>query len=421
MTSPAASSETPGSRAPAPGPFIPGPRLQREGSASGPLAGLRFAAKDLYDVAGETTRGGNDDWAADARPALATAWAIRRLLDSGASLDGKTITDELACGLLGNTSGDGMPLNPLSPARRPGGSSSGSASAVAAGLVDFAIGTDTGGSVRVPATFCGLYGMRPTHGAIPLAGCLALAPAFDTCGWFAREAGLLARVGDVLLPPPLENGDAEPGRLLHAADLFDLCAPAVATRLHEAAARLGSRPVAACYGAPSDHADTFWPFQGRQMWNTFGEWYRARPRRMQPGNDARFAAAAAISATDVQAVEPLRRRIAAHLGALLGTHGVLLIPTTHDVAPRREATLDELEMFRRRAHVNLAIAGLCGLPQVTLPLLGIDDASRPVGVGLSLLSARGNDRLLLRLSARIAASLGLADRTAPPLSRGLMP
>jgi amidase len=157
------------------------------------------------------------------------------------------------------------------------------------------------------------------------------------------------------------------------------------------------------------------------MWNTFGEWYRARPRRMQPGNDARFAAAAAITATDVQAAEPVRRRIAAHLGALLGTHGVLLVPTTHDIAPRRDATLDELEMFRRSAHVNLAIAGLCGLPQVTLPLLGVDDAGQPVGIGLSLVSARGNDRLLLRLSARIAAESGLVDPSAPPLSRGAIP
>ena len=402
-----------GGVSPACSPFVPGPRVQRAGACSGPLAGLHFAAKDLYDVAGEVTRGGNADWAAEARPALSTAWAIRRLLDAGASLDGKTITDELACGLLGNTSGDGMPLNPLSPERVPGGSSSGSASAVAAGLVDFAIGTDTGGSVRVPATFCGLYGMRPTHGAIPLAGCLALAPAFDTCGWFARDPGLLAQVGEVLLPPPMQHESLPPGRLLHATDLFDLCVPVVASRLRDAAARLGSQPVIACSGAPADHPDAFWPFQGRQMWNTFGEWYRAHPRRMQPGNDARFAAAAAISAADVQAAEPLRRRIAAHLGALLGTHDVLLIPTTHDLAPRRDASLEELEAFRRNAHVNLALAGLCGVPQVTLPLVGVDAAAQPAGIGLSLLSARGNDRLLLRLAARLAADLdlpGLAGR-----------
>jgi amidase len=392
-----------GGTAPAPSPFVPGPRVQREGATAGPLAGLRFAAKDLYDVAGEVTRGGNADWAAEARPALATAWAIRRLLDCGASLDGKTITDELACGLLGNTSGDGMPMNPLSPDRVPGGSSSGSASAVAAGLVDFAIGTDTGGSVRVPAAFCGLYGMRPTHGAIPLAGCLELAPAFDTCGWFAREPGLLERVGDMLLPPPSDADERPPVRLLHAADLFDLCVPAVAQCLHEAARNLGSAPVAACAGAPSDHPDAFWPFQGRQMWNTFGGWYRARPRGMQPGNDARFAAAAAITPEDVQAAEPIRRRIAAHLGRLLGPDVLLIIPTIHDFAPSRDATLDELEAFRRNAHVNLAIAGLCGLPQLTIPLRTTDAAGRPVAAGLSLLGPRGSDRWLLANAASIAS------------------
>jgi amidase len=137
------------------------------------------------------------------------------------------------------------------------------------------------------------------------------------------------------------------------------------------------------------------------MWNTFGDWYRARPRRMQPGNDGRFAAAAAISAAEVQAADPIRRRIAMHLGRLLGTDGVLLLPTTHDFAPARDATLDELEAFRRNAHVNLAIAGLCGLPQVTLPLAAVDDQGRPAGVGLSLLAARGNDRLLLRLATTL--------------------
>ena len=105
----------------------------------------------------------------------------------------------------------------------------------------------------------------------------------------------------------------------------------------------------------------------------------------------------------MQAAEPLRRRIAAHLGGLLGTHYLLLIPTTHDIAPRRDATLDELEAFRRNAHVNLALAGLCGVPQVTLPLVGVDAAGQPTGIGLSLLSARGNDRLPLRL--RLACTL----------------
>jgi amidase len=384
-------------------PFVPGPRLRVAGNIGGPLAGLRFAAKDLYDVEGELTGGGNADWARDAQPALATAWAIRRLLDFGASLDGKTITDELACGLLGNTSGDGMPPNPLSPARVPGGSSSGSASAVAAHEVDFALGTDTGGSVRVPATFCGLYGMRPTHGAIPLAGCLALAPAFDTCGWFARDAAMLARVGDVLLPPAPRT---EVGTLKVATDLIDLCTPVVAQRLRAAAAALGAQPVSALSGPSSDHPDTFWPLQGRQMWNTFGGWYGAQRRTMQPGNDARFAAAKAVTAEQVQAAEPMRRRIQAHLAQLLGDRDVLLLPTTHDLAPRRDASLDELEAFRRNAHVNLAIAGLCGLPQVTIPLIVNDERGEPAGVGLSLLAARGRDRMLLDLANELSQRPG---------------
>ena len=128
-----------------------------------------------------------------------TARAITCLVEAGASLEGKVHTDELAYSLNGENHFYGTPLNPRAPDRVPGGSSSGSASAVASGACDFALGTDTGGSVRVPASYCGLFGIRPSHGRIPLDGCMPLAPSFDTVGWFARDARLLERVGAVLL------------------------------------------------------------------------------------------------------------------------------------------------------------------------------------------------------------------------------
>ena len=179
--------------------FVPGPRISIEGAPNGPLRGLTFAAKDLFDVAGHPTGGGNHDWARVHPVPTRHAWAVQTLLDAGATLIGKTITDEVSLGILGENAFDGTPLNTRAPDRVPGGSSSGSAAAVAAGLCDTALGTDTGGSVRVPASFCGLYGIRPTHGRLDLTGMLPQAPSSDTTGWFARDAATFARVSSVLL------------------------------------------------------------------------------------------------------------------------------------------------------------------------------------------------------------------------------
>src|SRR5437764_5491855 len=184
------------------GAFVPGQRFRIEGRAGGPLAGLTFAAKDLFDVAGHPTGGGNPDWARSHPIPTRHAWAVQRLLDEGATLVGKTVTDEVSLGILGENPFDGTPLNPKAPDRVPGGSSSGSASAVAQGLCDVALGTDTGGSVRVPASFCGLYGIRPTHGRLDLTGMMAQAPSSDTTGWFARDAKMFARVSEVMLGEP---------------------------------------------------------------------------------------------------------------------------------------------------------------------------------------------------------------------------
>ena len=172
--------------------FVPGPRVHIDGRAGGPLSGLTFAAKDLFDVAGHPTGGGNPDWAKYNPIPTRHSWAVQRLLDAGATLVGKTITDEVSLGIVGENAFYGTPVNVRAPGRVPGGSSSGSAAAVAAGLCDTAIGTDTGGSVRVPSSFCGLYGIRPTHGRIDVSGMLPQAPSSDTTGWFARDAATFA-------------------------------------------------------------------------------------------------------------------------------------------------------------------------------------------------------------------------------------
>src|SRR5258708_6330914 len=200
------------------GAFVPGVTIHRGPRRSGPLSGLTFAAKDLFDVAGSVTGCGNPDWAATHEIAETNAWAVDALLEAGAALTGKTITDEISLGLLGINKFYGTPLNPRAPDLVPGGSSSGSASAVAGSLVDVALGTDSGGSVRIPASFCGLYGLRPTHGRISVAGMMTQAPSFDTVGYFARDAMTFSRVGAMLLGE--QASDDLPGGIVLAADCF---------------------------------------------------------------------------------------------------------------------------------------------------------------------------------------------------------
>ena len=207
------------------------------GAPAGPLAGLTFAAKDLFDIAGHVTGAGNPDWLASHAPAPRTAPVVQRLVDAGASMAGKTHTDELSRGIFGENAHYGTPVNPKAPDRVPGGSSSGSAAAVAGGLVDFALGTDTGGSVRVPASFCGLYGIRPTHGRLPFDGVIPQAPSFDTIGWFAREPALLARIATVLLG--IEPARTLPHRLVVAEDAFAVAEPATREALKPAVDKLG--------------------------------------------------------------------------------------------------------------------------------------------------------------------------------------
>src|SRR5438552_2430037 len=215
-------------------PFVPGPPVRIAGAPRGPLTGLTFADKDLFDVAGHPTGGGNPDWARQHPVPTRHAWAVQRLLDAGATLIGKTVTDEVSLGILGENPFDGTPLNPKAPDRVPGGSSSGSASAVAQGLCDVALGTDTGGSVRVPASFCGLYGIRPTHGRIDTSGMMPQAPTSDTTGWFARDVDTFARVSSVMLDEAIPT--SLPRRLIVAVDAFAFADPEVgggaATRPH---------------------------------------------------------------------------------------------------------------------------------------------------------------------------------------------
>jgi amidase len=200
------------------GAFCRDTHVELAGAPEGSLAGLSFGVKDIYHIAGHRTGFGNPTWLETHPPAEETACAVQKLLDAGAEMVGKTLTDEMAYSLTGENAHYGTPVNPAAPDRVPGGSSNGSASAVAGGLVDFALGTDCGGSVRLPASYCGIMGIRPSLGRIPMDGVVPFSASFDVIGWFARDADLLERVGQVLLAD--DGAATEPGRLIIADDAF---------------------------------------------------------------------------------------------------------------------------------------------------------------------------------------------------------
>jgi amidase len=326
---------------------------------------------------------------------------VQRLLDAGASIAGKTQTDEMAFSLNGENPHYGTPVNVNAPGRIPGGSSSGSAAAVAAGLVDFALGSDTGGSVRAPAAFCGIYGLRPTHGRISLEGACALASSFDVAGWFARDAALLERVGRVLL----NDGEpvVKPGAILYAQDAFALVDEAVKKAFEPALARL-----AALLGKPhniivSDEGLPQWfqifrKLQGAEAWAQHGVWIKRVKPEFGPGVRERFEWAATISADDVTPLKAQREVIALRMAELLRDNAVLVLPSVHTIAPLRNTPAAELDDFRGRAMSLLCIAGLARLPQVSLPLAQFNGCP----LGLSLVAARGKDTLLLDLARRVS-------------------
>jgi amidase len=379
------------------GAFLPGPRVRVAGAATGPLAGLAFAVKDLIDVAGVPTGGGNPDWPRFAPAPTRHAWVVQALLDAGASVAGKTVTDEVSLGILGENPHHGTPPNPAAPGRVPGGSSSGSASAVAAGECDFALGTDTGGSVRVPASFCGLYGIRPTHGRVDFAGIAAQSPGADTCGWFARDPALLARVGAVLFGGPVP--DALPTRLLVATDAFGFADEDTARVLTPMVERLAALTGQRQDATLAPQGLSVWQraqrvLQGSEAWSTFEPWLDSCNPRLAFNVARGLVQGSMMTEAERTAATLMRIEARAHLRHLLAPGTILCLPTTPFPAPRRGLPLATLGPLRERIACLTSHGGLTGVPQVSLPGATVEGAP----VGLSIVGARGSDLALLRVA-----------------------
>jgi amidase len=368
-------------------------------ATTGPLAGLTFAVKDMYDIAELRTGFGNPVILEKSGPATETNTAIAALLAAGAAYAGKTQCDELTFSLLGINAHYPRPINTAAPDRVTGGSSSGSAAAVAAGLCDFAIGSDTGGSVRAPASFCGLFGLRPSHGVIPLDHARGLAPSLDTLGWFARDAKTFEKVADVILPPDTSSlGDT-------------LIEPSIAAPLLLDAARPLWKRIGGILGQAIERLtvldDTeanymiFRRLQSYEAWALHGDFVSDPANCVSPAIETRFRFGEPISCGDAAADTKSRTALREALGGFLADGHVLLLPTVPGPAPLAADNEAGLQDYREQALKLLCISGLTGFTQMNVPAGKIDGA--PVGV--SVIGPKGSDRALIALAAKLAGRL----------------
>jgi len=368
------------------------------GSGKGPLAGKTCVIKDQYHIAGRKVSNGSPDYYAWAQPESKTAPSVQKLLNAGADIVGITVCDEFFYSLTGANAHYGTPQNARAPGRMPGGSSSGSAAALAAEMCDFSLGSDTGGSVRIPGSFCGLYGIRPTHGRVDLSEAHAMAPSFDTAGWFANDAKLFRDIGRVLLDSTVSPGT--PKRMLVLKDAFAHADPAVAGALEKVIdTAADALPRAQNIQIAGDDTleiwwDAFRVLQGSEVAATNGPWVAEHNPDLGPGIRERFAMAAAITPAEIHAAQEVRHRVQTRVQSFAEPDTILCLPTAPVIAPKLDAAPDDLEFFRANTMALTCIAGHTGLPQITIPAAEVDGCP----AGLSFIGWPDGDEALLDLA-----------------------
>ena len=374
------------------------------GAPGGPLFGLTFAAKDIFDVAGHVTGGGNPDWKATHPPAEKNAWIIQTLVDAGAAMVGKTHTDELTRGILGENAHYGTPINSKAKDRVPGGSSSGSAAAVAGGLVDFALGSDTGGSVRIPASFCGLYGLRPTHGRIPLEGILIQAPSYDTIGWFTKDAETYARVAEVVFGNTIP--ETSPNRIVIAEDAFEEADPEVASVLLPIAEKIAALARSSTKARLAPNGLTEWAsqqniLQSEEAWESVKDWVDTVNPRFSFWVSARYYLAINLTKTQISEAALVKEQVKNRMDEVFADGGFVCLPTAVGPAPLRGLPASAKKDIQGRLSHLTCIGGTTGRPQLSLPLGELNG----LPVGISLMGDHGSDEELIGFAQKVETAL----------------
>ena len=378
-----------------------------KGAASGPLAGLNAVVKDMYDIAGERTGCGSPEWLATHPPAARNCPPVQKILDAGATIIGKTVCDEYFYSVSGANAHYGTPVNARAPGRLPGGSSAGSAAACGTGLCDFALGSDTGGSVRVPASFNGIYGLRPTHERIEHSGVADMAPSFDVPGWFAATPGVFRKVGAVLLDS--RRVAAKIDRVVVLEDAFAQAEELVADLLRTLLEFMSDDLPGMAHGriAPEGFdpwREAFRIVQAYETWQTFGGFITKHRPNIGPGVKERMQFASTVTRVQADASREVVNKARDYIRQVAVPGTVLALPTAPSISPKIEISGAELEEFRTRVMRLTCTSGISGLPQMNIPGGTINGCP----IGLSFIGWAGGDEALLDLACELSRHCGMA-------------
>ena len=376
------------------------------------LNGLRLAVKDLFHVRGLPTSAGNPDWLRTHKVPDDTNSTVKALLNAGAMFVGKTITDELAYSLHGQNKHYDALLNPAAPEHIPGGSSSGSAVAVTANLADIGLGTDTGGSIRVPASYQGLWGLRTSHGAVHCDNMVSLAPSFDTVGWMTRDIDTMIAVSDIVLAATVNNNEEHAAQSTLENTTFGIASQLFCNVAHSEQCQAWLSKLRATFQCNDiannqlcveaiDNASVFRTLQGSEIWQTHGAWIEETSPDIANDIMLRLNWCKSIPQQDVIDAKTKQQQITQHINALFNSNDVLVIPTTPGIAPRIDASETTLANDRNSLLTLTSLAGLTGLPQLHLPLFTLHNAP----CGLSLVGRKGSDLALLSIAKALVTTL----------------
>jgi amidase len=383
-------------------------RFERPMSATGrgALDDWTLAVKDCFAIGGVPLTAGSAEFADWHGLPTVDGWAVAALRSSGARVVGTTAMHELAYGITGINLGQGTPKNPMVEGAIPGGSSSGSAVAVAAGLARIALGTDTGGSIRAPASLCGIWGYRPTHGLLPLTGCVPLAPSFDTVGAMARDGADLSVLCEILWAateagpladgPPIERVWIVEDAIESANNDLQRAIEASASRLSTSGVRVRELRL----NVMDEIRETQAPLQGAEAWATHQQWIEQLSPKIGDDVAKLLRIGSERTSQELLAAQSERQRLVAALHDRIGTDHALLLPAALGAAPQLSDFDDpDRSLANRRGMLTLHnVATIGGFPAVAFPI----QSEEQLPLGAQLVGPRGRDRELVRVSTLAA-------------------
>lgn len=380
--------------------FVRDNHIALSGLKEGPLAGLTFGIKDVFEIQGSTYSNGHPKWLETKEPAEFTASLVTNLLESGADLVGKTVCDELMFSLSGENWHYGSPINPHDPRRYCGGSSSGTVAAVAGNLVDFAVGTDCLGSIRVPPSYTGTIGIRASIGRIPMDGQAPYSDSLDSTGFVAQDTEIFQKVADVMLGA--DASEIKFKRLFIPEDSFDSVDPEIKEALEPALNHIKGFFDQVDYGEISNGKLEEWvkvlqTIQQYEVWQSYGGWVRKHRPRLSEGPGSRLEQSSRITLAEYQDALAKREEIMEEVNEIIDEDTLMVLPSAASIAPLRSSTEDEINANRLQTSKLLCISPLTGNPQISLPLA----EHQELPLGISLLSKKNTDQALVKQAMEI--------------------